>query len=83
MVRMVRTGADKAMRDAIALEDCMAGPGTKDERLTTRITAIHWDRGHAGQVRGAYKHRYKKDLISRIRGETSGDYERILVAMME
>ncbi|CAO1603374.1 hypothetical protein XANCAGTX0491_006962 [Xanthoria calcicola] len=83
LVRMVRTGADKAMRDAIALEECMAGPGTKDERLTTRITAIHWDRAHAGQVRGAYKHRYKKDLISRIRGETSGDYERILVAMME
>ncbi|KAL8778833.1 MAG: hypothetical protein Q9213_007225 [Squamulea squamosa] len=83
LVRMIRTGADKAMRDAIALEECMSGPGTKDERLTTRITAIHWDRAHTGQVRGAYKHRYKKDLISRIRGETSGDYERILVAMME
>ncbi|KAI4205789.1 MAG: hypothetical protein LQ348_001140 [Seirophora lacunosa] len=83
LVRMVRSGADKAMRDAIALEDCMKGPGTKDERLTQRVTAVHWDRQHAAQVKGAYKHRFKKDLISRIKGETSGDYERILVAMLE
>ncbi|KAL8802055.1 MAG: hypothetical protein Q9182_004068 [Xanthomendoza sp. 2 TL-2023] len=83
LVRMVRSGADKAMRDAIALEECMSGPGTKDERLVTRVVAIHWDRAHAGQVKGAYKHRYRKELISRIRGETRGDYERILVAMME
>ncbi|KAL8732085.1 MAG: hypothetical protein Q9166_003039 [cf. Caloplaca sp. 2 TL-2023] len=83
LVRMVRSGADKAMRDAIGLEECMSGPGTKDERLVTRVTTIHWDRAHTAQVKGAYKHRYKKDLISRIRGETSGDYERVLVAMMD
>ncbi|KAL8927564.1 MAG: hypothetical protein Q9208_002371 [Pyrenodesmia sp. 3 TL-2023] len=83
LVRMVRTGADKAMRDAIALEECMSGAGTKDERLITRTVAIHWDRQHAAQVKGAYKHRFKKDLLSRIRGETSGDYERVLVAMLE
>lgn len=83
LVRMVRSGADKAMRDAIALEECMSGPGTKDERLVTRLMAIHWDRAHMAQVKGAYKHRYKKDLISRIKGETSGDYERILVAMID
>lgn len=83
LVRMVRSGADKAMGDAISLEDCMSGPGTKDERLVERVVRIHWDRQHAAQVKGAYKHRYKKDLISRIRGETSGDYERALVAMLE
>ena len=83
LVRMVRSGADKAMRDAIALEDCMKGPGTKDERLVQRVVAIHWDRAHAAQVKGAYKHRYGKDLVSRIKGETSGYYENVLVAMLE
>ena len=83
LVRMVRSGADKAMRDAIALEECMKGPGTKDERLVTRIVAMHWDRQHVGQVKGAYRHRYGRELVSRVKGETSGDYERMLCAMLE
>ena len=70
LVRMVRTGADKAMRDAIGLEECMSGAGTKDERLCTRVVGIHWDRGHVQQVKGAYKHRYKKDLLVKITVET-------------
>ena len=83
LVQMVRCGTDRAMRDAIRLEDCMAGPGTKDEKLVARVVSIHWDRAHMGQVRGAYKHKYKKELVARIKGETSGYYERILVAMVE
>ncbi|KAL8732709.1 MAG: hypothetical protein Q9181_003854 [Wetmoreana brouardii] len=83
LVRMVRSGADKAMRDAVALEECMKGPGTKDERLVERVVAVHWDRQHAGQVKGAYRHRFGKELINRIKGETSGDYEKMLVAMLE
>ncbi|KAL8949188.1 MAG: hypothetical protein Q9222_004683 [Ikaeria aurantiellina] len=83
LVRMVRSGADKAMRDALALEECMKGPGTKDERLVERVVSVHWDRHHVVQVKGAYRHRFGKELVSRIRGETSGDYERVLVAMLE
>jgi annexin A7/11 len=30
-------------------------------------------------VRGAYEKRYRRNLASRIRGETSGDYERLLL----
>lgn len=36
-----------------------------------------------GQVKGAYKHRYKKELYSRVKGETSGDFERILLALIQ
>lgn len=82
LVRMIQCGTDRAMKDAVALEACMKGPGTKDEMLVSRVVRIHWDRGHMGQVRGAYQARYKRDLVGRIKGETSGDYERVLVAMV-
>ena len=83
LVQMVRAGSDRAMRDAILLEDSMAGLGTKDEMLISRVVRCHWDRQHTGQVKGAYKVKYGKDLVQRIKGETSGDYQKILVAMVE
>lgn len=82
LIRMVRSGTDRAMRDAVELEACMKGPGTKDQMLVSRVVRIHWDRAHVAQVKGAYHAKYKKDLIERIKGETSGDYERLLVAMI-
>ncbi|KAJ5526264.1 hypothetical protein N7494_012914 [Penicillium frequentans] len=82
-VHMVRTATDPAMRDAILLEECMAGMGTKDEALVTRIVRLHWNRDHKDQVKRAYRHKYKKDLIQRVRGETSGDYERLMVTLLE
>ena len=83
LVQMVRCGTDRAMRDAMLLEDTMAGPGTKDELLVCRVVATHWNREHMAQVRGAYKARFGRELVDRIRGDTSGDYERILVAMVQ
>jgi annexin A7/11 len=82
LVQMVRVGVDPVMRDAIRLEDTMSGMGTKDSMLIARLTQIHWNREHMNQVRAAYKHKFGQDLISRIKGETSGDYERLLVAMV-
>ncbi len=82
-IQMIRGGVDRAMRDARLLEACMKGPGTKDEMLVCRMVAMHWNRNHMAQVKGAYKAKYNRDLASRIRGETSGDYEKILLAMLE
>ena len=83
LTRMIRCGVDRAMLGAVMLEDCMKGPGTKDEQLVHRVVRLHWDRAHMSQVKGAYRVKYKRDLVGRIKGETSGDYERILVAMVE
>lgn len=70
LVQMVRCGADRTMRDAIALEDAMAGMGTKDDLLVTRVVKIHWNPYHVHQVKAAYRQRYGHDLLQRIRGET-------------
>ena len=76
----LRRGLDKYMHQAQLLEDAMAGAGTKDALLVARVVRAHWDRSNMANVRGAYEKRYHKDLGKRIKGETSGDYERMLLA---
>ncbi|KAI1200588.1 hypothetical protein F5X97DRAFT_293148 [Nemania serpens] len=76
----LRNAMDKYMHAATLLEDAMAGAGTKDQLLVARVVRFHWDRQALENIKGAYKQRYRKSLASRIRGETSGDYERLLVA---
>ncbi|KAF7118578.1 hypothetical protein CNMCM5793_008112 [Aspergillus hiratsukae] len=82
LLHTLRTALDPAMRDAQLLEDCMKGMGTKDEKLVVRVVRLHWNRQHLDQVKRAYHHRYKQDLISRVRGETSGDYQKLMVALL-
>jgi annexin A7/11 len=35
------------------------------------------------QVRSEYQRKFGKDLVARIKGETRGDYEKFLVALVE
>lgn len=83
LLHMLQTALDPAMRDALLLEDCMKGMGTKDEKLVVRAVRVHWNRAHLEQVKGAYRHKYKTELAARVRGETSGDYGRLMVALLE
>lgn len=83
LLRMLHVAEDRAMADARLLEAAMAGPGTKDRQLLNRLVRIHWSRDHMGQVKGAYKHNFKKDLLSRVHGETSGDFRKLLMALVE
>ncbi|CAG8266240.1 unnamed protein product [Penicillium salamii] len=83
LLHMLRTATDPAMRDAMLLEDCMSGMGTKDERLVVRAVRTHWDRNHKETVKRAYYHKFGKPLVERVRGETSGDYGRLMVALLE
>jgi annexin A7/11 len=80
LLYQLRAGRDRIMRDAMLLEDAMSGAGTKDLLLINRVVRCHWDRNHMNQVKAAYRQRYGRDLVSRIKGETSGDYEKLLVA---
>lgn len=71
---------DKYMHQAQLLEDAMAGVGTKDHLLISRVVRSHWDKTNMANVRGAYEQRYQKTLAQRIKGETSGDYQRLMLA---
>ncbi|KAK7735369.1 hypothetical protein SLS63_003839 [Diaporthe eres] len=80
LLYQLRRGMDKYMHQAILLEDAMAGAGTKDYLLVSRVVRSHWDRANMANVKGAYEKRYGKSLARRIKGETSGDYERLMIA---
>ncbi|KIV90569.1 hypothetical protein PV10_07857 [Exophiala mesophila] len=82
LLLMVRRACDRAMTEAVLLEDTMAGLGTKDNLLVSRVVRLHWDKALMDQVKRAFAHKYKRDLVTRVRGETSGDYQRLLVAML-
>lgn len=83
LMLMVDRACDPIMSDAVQLENAMAGMGTKDRLLVNRVITIHWNKPHRDQVKRAYQHRYKRDLLERIRGETSGDYRSLLIACMQ
>lgn len=83
LLHMLRSALDPAMRDAIDLEECMKGMGTKDEKLVIRTVRVHWNRQHLETVKRAYQHKYNQSLLHRVKGETSGDYQRMLVGMLE
>ena len=83
LLMMLRGATDRAMRDAVLLEATMRGMGTKDDMLLNRIVRCHWSRDHMNQVKGAYRHRFQRELASRIQGETRGDFEKVLLACIE
>jgi len=82
LLYMVYRATDPAKHDADMLEATMAGAGTKDVALVRRIVMIHWSRDRMNQCKSAYRHFYKRDLADRIKGEISGDLERLLVAIV-
>jgi annexin A7/11 len=86
LLYVVQGALDIMGRDARLLELAMEGAGTKDERLTYRIIRSYWKGGghqYLQGVRQVYQEKYRHNLIKRIKGETSGDYERLLVALLE
>lgn len=66
----LRHAIDKYMHAADLLEEAMAGVGTKNELLATRVVRFHWDRTFMANVKGAYKQRYGISLADRIKSET-------------
>ncbi len=80
LMYMLGKAADPAKHDADLLEDSMKGAGTKDQALVRRIVMVHWSHDRLQQCKAAYKHFHKRDLRTRIQGETSGDYEKLMVA---
>ncbi|OTA88145.1 hypothetical protein M434DRAFT_399111 [Hypoxylon sp. CO27-5] len=79
LLYQLRNAVDKYMHAASLLEDAMAGMGTKDHLLVSRVVRYHWDKQTLANVKGAYQQRYRRSLASRIKGETSGDYQRLML----
>ena len=83
LLRILKVAEDKAMADAQELDYCMKGIGTKDRLLVNRLVRIHWNKAHMQQVKGAYRVHTKRDLAAAVKSETGGDYQRLMVALVE
>jgi len=70
-------------RDAKLIEKSMAGLGTRDTQLIYRLVRAHWNPNRLEAIKSAYKQRYGKPLEARVKGETSGDYQKLLVAIVK
>ncbi|CAG9938336.1 unnamed protein product [Clonostachys rosea f. rosea IK726] len=82
LLHQLRYAVDKYMHAAVLLEESMAGMGTKDHLLVSRLVRFHWDRNFLANVKAAYQQRYRRSLASRVKGETSGDYQRLMLAII-
>lgn len=80
LLYQLRHATDKYMHGAALLEDSMAGVGTTDHLLVYLVVRYHWDPAMMANIKAAFQQRYKKSLAGRIKGETSGDYERLMLA---
>lgn len=80
LLYQLRHAVDKYMHQAQLLEDAMAGMGTKDHLLVSRVVRSHWDPSNMDNVKGAYQQTFGTSLSQRIRGETSGDYQKLMLA---
>ncbi|KAF8881504.1 hypothetical protein BD779DRAFT_1546281 [Infundibulicybe gibba] len=70
-------------RDAKLLEASMKGMGTKDAQLVWRVVRAHWDPARMAAINKAYEQRYKKSLATRINGETSGSYKKLMLELVK
>jgi len=80
LLHQLRFAVDKYMHAAKQLEEAMAGLGTKDHLLVSRVIRFHWDKNTLANVKAAYQQKYRRSLAGRIKGETSGDYQRLMLA---
>ncbi|ODQ50097.1 Annexin, partial [Saitoella complicata NRRL Y-17804] len=84
LVQILAMALNPAARKAELLEAAMAGAGTKDELLCMRVIRGRWgvDGVPWERVKGEYARMYGKSLVGRVKGDTSGDYERLMVAII-
>lgn len=71
------------VRDVELLEASMAGMGTKDERLCYRLVRLSWNKARFAAIKNQYQATYGKPLRRRVEGETTGKYEKALVAIID
>jgi hypothetical protein len=62
-------------------ENTMAGLGTNDQRLISMVVRYR-EPTLMSAIKREYQTLYKKSLVDRIKSETSGDYEKLLVQIV-
>ena len=72
---------DPVEYDTDLLYKAMKGIGTNDDILIEVISFRNFQR--LSKIKEKFQEKYKKDLISEVKSETSGDYKDTLIALLE
>jgi len=80
MLTVVRSVINKPAHFAQALYDCMAGAGTTDDTLI-RVVVSRCEIDMV-QIKEEFVRLFGKTLASFIKGDTSGDYKKLLLALI-
>ena len=78
---MVRLYKDPVEYDADLLYLAMKGVGSDKEVMTEVLTFHTPDR--INEIKAKFQEKYGKDLVSEIKDETSGDYRKIAMILLE
>lgn len=81
LVALVRSIENRPKFLAERFERSMAGMGTRDEMLI-RLTVRCREPNLMTSIKHAYQSIYGKSLFKRVEGETSGDYRKLLLAII-
>ena len=80
LVALVEAVSDNPLWVAEMLESSMKGIGTNEKKLTRLV--VRYRGPFMNSIKEAYMRRYGKTLAKRIHGETSGDYRKLLLALI-
>lgn len=79
LLRIMSNGMDPILADA---ERVRASLLSKDKRLVYRLTAIYWDQARFNAVKEGYKKRFGKPLTVEAKDRLSGDFEKLVLALV-
>lgn len=82
LLHLLYMAENPAKEDADRLEDAMKGVGTKDTLLIARVMRLHWNPQRMHAAKEQYRRLYGRNLVDKIKSETSGDYEDLLVRLV-
>ncbi|ORX83030.1 Annexin [Anaeromyces robustus] len=82
LTNLVSSIRNKAEYIATLFEKSMKGIGTDDDMLI-RLTVRHRAPNVIGPIKAAYQTKYGKSLAKRIKGETSGNYRKLLLTLIQ
>ncbi|GLD98772.1 hypothetical protein PINS_up007490 [Pythium insidiosum] len=80
LVYFIRMALDKKNYLAEFFESTMKGIGTDEKGLSAALVRFH---PFLSSIKGEYESKYKTSLKERIKGETSGDFRDLLVAVID
>ncbi|KAI8913492.1 hypothetical protein EDD86DRAFT_223489 [Gorgonomyces haynaldii] len=82
LVHLTRVAMDPYTYFAELFESSMSGIGTNEELLNYLVARFR-EPTLVGAIKEAYQKKYGKSLIDRVKKETSGSYEKLLVTVLE